>query len=146
MDTGFRILLLDDDTFMLELLTEMLDSLGYRNVRAESDARVALAALPGFAPDLLICDLSMPEMDGIEFLRAAAEARFAGSVVLLSGMDSGILRAAEMLAMAEGLTILGAISKPVARAALAALLEGAARQRQTRAGMHTGPTAHGDAK
>lgn len=146
MDTALRILLLDDDTFMLELLTEMLDSLGYRNVRAESDARVALAALPEFVPDLLICDLSMPEMDGIEYLRAAAEAKFAGSVVLLSGMDSGILRAAEMLAMAEGLTILGAVSKPVARPALAQLLEGAARQRQTRAAMRTSPAAHGDAK
>lgn len=146
MDTALRILLLDDDTFMLELLTEMLDSLGYSNVRAESDARAALAALPEFAPDLLICDLSMPEMDGIEYLRAAAEAKFAGSVVLLSGMDSGILRAAEMLAMAEGLTILGAVSKPVARAALAELLERAVRQRQTRARMPARPAAHGDAK
>ena len=142
MDSALRILLLDDDTFMLELLTEMLDGLGYGNVRAESDARVALTALPQFAPDLLICDLSMPEMDGIEFLRAAAEARFEGSVVLLSGMDSGILRAAEMLAMAEGLTILGACSKPVARTALAELLQGATRQRLAR----TGPGAHGDAK
>ena len=142
MDSALRILLLDDDTFMLELLTEMLDGLGYRSVRAESDARVALAGLPDFAPDLLICDLSMPEMDGIEFLRAAAEAKFEGSVVLLSGMDSGILRAAQMLAMAEGLTILGACSKPVARTALGDLLEGAARQRLAR----TGPAAHGDAK
>lgn len=146
MDTALRILLLDDDTFMLELLTEMLDGLGYRNVRAESDARAALAALPAFAPDLLICDLSMPEMDGIEYLRAAAEAKFQGGVVLLSGMDSGILRAAEMLAMAEGLTILGACSKPVSRAALAELLEQAGRQRQTLAQTGVRPAAHGDAK
>ena len=132
MNAALKILLLDDDTFMLALLTEMLDGLGYPNVRAESAARAALAALPGFAPDLLICDLSMPEMDGIEFLRAAAEAHFDGSVLLLSGMDSGILRAAEILALAQGLTILGACSKPVARTALADLLEQAARQRQIR--------------
>jgi len=150
MDTALRILLLDDDTFMLELLTEMLDGLGYTNVRAESDARAALAALPEFAPDLLICDLSMPEMDGIEYLRAAAEANFEGSVVLLSGMDSGILRAAEMLALAQGLTILGACSKPVPRVALADLLERAVRQRQNRdengAGMRSRPAAHGNSK
>ncbi|GGZ08120.1 response regulator [Pseudoduganella plicata] len=146
MDTALRILLLDDDTFMLELLTEMLDGLGYRNVRAESDARAALVALPEFAPDLLICDLSMPEMDGIEYLRAAAEAKFKGGVVLLSGMDSGILRAAETLAMAEGLTILGACSKPVPRTALAKLLEQAARQRQSLVETGVRPAAHGDAK
>ncbi|AVR95126.1 response regulator [Pseudoduganella armeniaca] len=142
MTTALRILLLDDDTFMLELLTEMLHGLGYDNVRAESDARRALAALPEFGPDLLICDLSMPDMDGIEYLRAAAEARFDGSVVLLSGMDSGILRAAETLAMAQGLTILGACSKPVPRTALADLLAQAWQQRQAR----PRPPAHGGVK
>ncbi|WEF31348.1 response regulator [Pseudoduganella chitinolytica] len=142
MTTALRILLLDDDPFMLELMTDMLQGMGYENVRAESDARRALAALPEFGPDLLICDLSMPDMDGIEFLRAAAEAHFDGSVVLLSGMDSGILRAAETLAMAQGLSILGACSKPVPRTDLADMLARAWQQREARAR----PPAHGGVK
>lgn len=123
MNHPLRILLLDDDAFMLEMLADTIAGLGYANVHAETDARTALAALPGFRPDLLVCDLSMPDMDGIEFLRAVAEQGFDGGVILLSGMDSGILRAAQTLAMAQGLTIVGACSKPLSRSALADLLE-----------------------
>lgn len=128
MNPALRIMLLDDDAFMLEMLQDMIGSLGYSHIHADSDARRALRALPLFRPDVLICDLSMPEMDGIEFLRTVAEGSFAGSVILLSGMDSGILRAAETLAMAQGLTILGACSKPLAQAALADLLALAGRR------------------
>lgn len=134
MDKALRILLLDDDAFMLEMLEDMVNGLGYANVHSATDAKAALRALPQFAPDLLICDLSMPDMDGIEFLRTVAEQHYTGSVVLLSGMDSGILRAAETLAMAQGLTILGARSKPLAVAELADLLALAASRPTSRSG------------
>jgi CheY-like chemotaxis protein len=137
MNDALRIMLLDDDAFMLELLQDMIGGLGYAHVHADTDARNALRTLPGFRPDVLICDLSMPEMDGIEFLRAVAEGGFGGGVILLSGMDSGILRAAETLAVAQGLTILGARNKPLTRAALADLL--------ARAGGRAAPV-HGDGK
>jgi CheY-like chemotaxis protein len=123
MNDTLRIQLLDDDVFMLRMLTDMIDDLGYSHVHADTDARSALKTLAAFRPDVLICDLSLPEMDGIEFLRAVAEQGYAGGVILLSGMDSGILRAAEMLAMAQGLTIVGACRKPLSAAALADLLE-----------------------
>ena len=122
MDHALRILLLDDDAFTLEMLRDMLSDLGCHDVHSETDARAALRALPSLGADLLICDLSMPEMDGIEFLRAVAEQDYRGSVILLSGMDSGILRAAQTLATAQGLAILGACSKPLSSRELAALL------------------------
>ncbi len=121
-DHALKILLLDDDAFMLELLQDLLGELGYGNVRAETTARAALQSLPQWRPELLICDLSMPEMDGIEFLRAVAGQDYAGGVILLSGMDSGVLRAARTLATAQGLAILGACAKPVQAAELAGLL------------------------
>lgn len=120
---SLRILMLDDDTFMLDLLAEMIAGLGPHQVLRETDARSCLVALAQLAPDLLICDLSMPDMDGIEFLRGAAERHYKGSVVLLSGMDTGVLRAAERLAQAHGLAILGACPKPLSSAALAGLLQ-----------------------
>lgn len=127
--TPLRILLVDDDPFMLSMLTDMLEDLGQLNVRSESDARQALLTLPQFRPDLLVCDLSMPDMDGIEFLRKAADSRFGGAVALLSGMDAGIRQAADTLARAHGLALLGTLAKPATPGALSELLAQAATRR-----------------
>jgi len=120
-----RVLLLDDDNFALEIMADMLADIGSFDVLRETDARHALSTLASARPGLLICDLSMPDMDGIEFMQAAAEAGFQGSVMLLSGMDPGVRRAAERLARAHGLKVLGAWQKPISgpdlRVALAAL-------------------------
>lgn len=118
-----RVMLLDDDPFMLELVHAMFDELGSFEVRRESDARRALRALPVDAPDLLVCDLALPGMDGIEFMQAAARTGFPGAVVLVSGMDPGVRCAAERLAMAHGLRVLGSFAKPLSLAALRAVVE-----------------------
>lgn len=139
-----RVLLLDDDNFTLEVIADMLADMGSFDVRCESHARRALQTLAIEPPGLLICDLSMPDMDGIEFMHAAAEAHFKGSVMLLSGMDEGVRRSAERLARAHGLNVLGAYKKPISaaelRAALAGLLgpDGAGD-----ANLHNGTTHYG---
>lgn len=116
-----RILIVDDEPFVLELLPEMLAQLGEFDVRAERDARRALLALDP-PPHLLICDLSMPDMDGIEFMHAASIAGFKGNVLLLSGMDSGVRMAAEHLALAHGLNVVGTYKKPLSREQLAGVI------------------------
>lgn len=110
-----RVLLLDDDAFMLDVLADMLGELGAFDVVSESHGERALDALRRHQPQLLICDLSLPEMDGIEFLQLAADAGFRGGVVLLSGMHPVVRKAAERLAEAHGLRILGAYKKPMER-------------------------------
>lgn len=130
-----RVLLLDDDRFMLELLADMIAGLGPHELRCETDGRRALVELRLRPPELLICDLSMPAMDGIDFLRAAAAQQYGGCVVLLSGVDGAVLRTAARLAEAQGLAILDACAKPLAGEALAALLARAA----ARCGVAAGP-------
>jgi len=128
-----RVLLLDDDAFMLALLTELVEELGLEQgpyqVYAETSSRQALASLRERAPHLLICDLAMPDMDGIEFLRCAAWEQFRGSVVLLSGVDEGVLQTARRLALAQGISVLDACPKPLQREQLAGLLARAAARR-----------------
>lgn len=121
-----RVLLLDDDAFMLEVLAEMITGLGPHDVVRETDGRRALIELRLRPPGLLICDLSMPVMDGIDFLRLAAAQQYGGCVVLLSGVDGAVLKTAARLAEAQGLVILDACAKPLGMEALTTLLERAA--------------------
>jgi len=121
-----RILLLDDDPFMLDLLADMIASLGEHTIVRETDGRRALIELRLRPPQLVICDLSMPVMDGIDFLRLAAAQQYQGGVVLLSGVDGAVLKTAARLAEAQGLAIIDACAKPMSLETLTGLLERAA--------------------
>jgi len=120
-----RILLLDDDGFMLRLLTRMLAQLGHTNVIAFEDGPKALQELhAGRAPiDLIVLDLNMPGMDGIEFIRQLAEYRYAGSVALASGENSRILESVNRLLQLSNISTLGHLRKPVQPQDLKALVE-----------------------
>jgi CheY-like chemotaxis protein len=64
-----RILVVDDSPFMIRLVTYMLESAGHETASAEN-GRVALDLIAKEAPDLVFLDTMMPEMDGMETLRA----------------------------------------------------------------------------
>jgi CheY-like chemotaxis protein len=64
-----RILIADDDPSSRELLRSILESCGYEVVEAEDGVQVMERA-PDFAPDLVILDIQMPNMDGLEAAKA----------------------------------------------------------------------------
>lgn len=110
-----NILVVDDESFVLNLTVRVLNKLGYESVQTANNGNVALGMLiTSEEPiDLIICDLNMPEMDGVEFLRYAAESEFKGGMILLSGEDQRMLETALELANAQHLNVLGAIPKPL---------------------------------
>jgi EAL domain-containing protein (putative c-di-GMP-specific phosphodiesterase class I)/CheY-like chemotaxis protein len=122
---GPRILVVDDDPFALKVLSRQLERLGCESVAVCERALDALALVeaPEAGVDLIFCDLDMPEMDGIELVRNLVRASYSGALVLVSGEGQRVLHAAESLARAHGLRILGARSKPVALGDLRDLLE-----------------------
>jgi len=116
------VLVVDDKQFSRTMVATALNSIGVENITSAADGQEALISLEAASADLVICDLNMPEMDGIEFLRHLAEAGFKGGVVLVSGEDRRILDTAESLAGAHNLNVLGAVEKPIKAATLADIL------------------------
>jgi EAL domain-containing protein (putative c-di-GMP-specific phosphodiesterase class I)/CheY-like chemotaxis protein len=122
--SAIRIMLLDDEPFMLKLIGRLLENLGFTAV---SPYVTGVAALDAFAgpsgpPELILLDLNMPEMDGIEFVRHLVERCYTGSLVLISGEDERMLQSATKLVQAHKIKVLGHLKKPVAPETLAALL------------------------
>lgn len=119
-----RILLIDDEPFALALLKQQLVGLGYEQVVPCAAPADGLASLQGDAGgfEVVFCDLRMPGMDGVEFLRHLGRLGYAGSLILTSGVEDRVLQTAKKLAQAHGLNVRGCLCKPISPAALRALL------------------------
>lgn len=119
-----KLLVVDDDDFILNLSARILGNIGYNDVTTVSDGMLAVEQLtdPKSQFDVVITDLNMPGMDGVELLRHVAECRFSGGIILLSGEDERILDTAHELARSHNLNVLGTIPKPLQPDALVKLL------------------------
>ncbi len=121
---NIRVLVLDDDKFLLEFVSHLLKELGVNEVFVAEDGAAGLFALSAQieAVDLLICDIEMPGMDGIEFLRHIADQKYSGKIVLFSGVEADLLKAIERLAIVRGLNVIGTLAKPVTIGSLTEIL------------------------
>ena len=117
-------LVVDDDSFSQEFFSEMLMALGVNDIHTASSGRLGLSTLAGLPrpPDVLICDIFMPDMDGIEFLSELAKQGYQGGIILVSGQDITVMAIAQDVARADGLKLLGAFTKPVPQSVLAQAL------------------------
>jgi EAL domain-containing protein (putative c-di-GMP-specific phosphodiesterase class I)/signal transduction histidine kinase/DNA-binding response OmpR family regulator/HPt (histidine-containing phosphotransfer) domain-containing protein len=119
------VLLVDDDYIMHRVVTVILNDLGIHRVHTALSGHRALEILEEMQNgiDIIICDLNMPEMDGIELTRHLSRQKYAGSLALLSGEDIRILKTVEKLAIEHELQVLGVLEKPVTLAKITQLLE-----------------------
>src|SRR5437867_3121596 len=69
------ILIVDDERSMVRLQEELLAHAGYTNLRSTSDSREVLGLCAAFQPDLILLDLRMPNLDGIEVLKQLKQQR-----------------------------------------------------------------------
>jgi EAL domain-containing protein (putative c-di-GMP-specific phosphodiesterase class I)/DNA-binding NarL/FixJ family response regulator len=112
---SLRMMVVEDQAVQRRIAVRMLRNLGVEDVEEAEDGLQALMLLKGRAtgPDIVLSDLRMPGMDGIEFLRELGQARPTTSVVLTSGLEPTLMGAAEAVARADGLDVLGTLEKPL---------------------------------
>ncbi|HLU62204.1 MAG TPA: sigma 54-interacting transcriptional regulator [Gammaproteobacteria bacterium] len=117
MRTKPQILLVDDDPGLLRLLSLRLESNGYA-VRTAKDGAMALAAVEAQRPDLVITDLRMENMDGLELLEALVRTAPGLPVILITAHGSipDAVRATQNGAF-------GFLTKPVEKSELLAQVE-----------------------
>ena len=120
-----KLMVVDDEEFVLNLSVRILNKLGCNDISTANNGNAAIenlvASTDGY--DVIICDLNMPEMDGVELLRHISEKDYRGGIVLLSGEDERMLETAKDLAKARNLNVLGAIPKPLKPDAIKNILE-----------------------
>lgn len=114
------ILLVDDDPTQIAILTAYFASQGVTGIKSAGDAARALTILAEeqAAFDLVVTDLQMPNMDGLEFLRHLKEQNFTGSLAIISSVQENLLEHAGRLAKLHGLELLGQIHKPFTKQTL----------------------------
>ncbi|WP_201220609.1 ATP-binding protein [Halochromatium roseum] len=119
---GLRVLVVDDNAEVVKSMIQLLTLMGYQanGVSNGSDALATIAVAP---PDLVLLDIGLPEMDGIEVARrlSAMAARASLKLVAMSGYAPGTLGDAAALFDAH-------LLKPAGRDALGALLSSEGRK------------------
>ncbi|WP_255458584.1 response regulator [Nitrospira sp. KM1] len=106
-DNPETILVIDDEQLVRDLLVQFLNLRGYRAVGAK-DGQHALDLTERTAPDLVLLDLFLPGMGGVEVLRRLRQSGFEGPVIVITGsQDEEVLEEAWALRPQE------VLSKPV---------------------------------
>jgi EAL domain-containing protein (putative c-di-GMP-specific phosphodiesterase class I)/ActR/RegA family two-component response regulator len=123
--TAHMVLVIDDDAIQREILSRILKLAGYTTILTAANGKEALECMAahGAYIGLLVCDLQMPGMDGMELLRHIGESAHKPAVIISSGTESRILSSVELMVKAVGLNVLGSLPKPVSREAMSRLLD-----------------------
>jgi EAL domain-containing protein (putative c-di-GMP-specific phosphodiesterase class I)/ActR/RegA family two-component response regulator len=112
---SLRTLIIDDDEFMLEVVEETLRSFGLSDMTRATSGKAALRVIDSSQQpiQLIVCDLNMENIDGIEFLRHLADRQCKAAILVLSASDARILHSVNALASEHDLRFLGSLRKPL---------------------------------
>ena len=122
---ALSVLVLEDHPFQRTATVSAVKRLGVSDVLAAADGTEALDLVRSQDTplDIVICDLQMDGMDGVEFIRRVGDDGLAKAVIVASGLDEGVVNAVEHLGNAQGLWVLGRLPKPLRLDALRDLLQ-----------------------
>ena len=115
-----KLFIVDDDPFTCDLLEAIAKPL-FLNIETFQSSRL-FSNVKINDDDIILLDLMMPNMDGIEVIRFLAKSNATATLVLISGYDRGVLHSAEALAQDHGLRVAKHFTKPIPTTELISLL------------------------
>lgn len=107
-----RVLIIDDDPRICRIIKRVANELGVESFATDDSALFESAYLE-YAPNIILMDLQMPKLDGVELLRKLADQDSRAAIILVSGMDKSVLETTEDLGKSLGLNMAGVIVKPI---------------------------------
>jgi len=125
----YRLLIVEDHPFQHEFLRNLFSNLGGFNVEAVWDGATALQRLNTHKYDLVVTDLFMPVMDGVQLIQGIARLADAPALALMSVASRRMLVSAGLVAKNLDLDVLGLISKPVDTCDIIRLRDGLDKRR-----------------
>lgn len=120
-----RVLIIDDDPLLCAVLRKLFEGHGSVTVDEAGSGRAAqnLIEAASCPYDLTTLDLSMPDVDGFEFLSYLKRRNVETRILIISSLPATVIRMAETLADFSTLNAIGHLRKPVSASALDAILK-----------------------
>lgn len=106
------VLVIDDDESSALLFSRVASRCGLTTATALSGS-AARARMQDELPDVVVLDMVMPDMDGIEMVKWLTERGFMGTLIVVSGFSELYMQAAATLARARGITDVKLLTKPI---------------------------------
>ncbi|HEX3574229.1 MAG TPA: response regulator [Rhodopila sp.] len=116
-----KILVIDDESSITKIIAKIASDLGFI-VRTLNQAATAFEVFEEFQPDILILDLIMPDVDGIDVLNQVLAAGTGAKVVVMSGYGKSYLQLGKAVAEFHAHPDVTTLAKPFRRTDLIALL------------------------
>jgi EAL domain-containing protein (putative c-di-GMP-specific phosphodiesterase class I)/FixJ family two-component response regulator len=107
------VLIVDDSPSQLLQLTQLCQLLPISRVRTARNGEEALQAMQRELPSLLLLDLEMPKVDGVQVLQRMAREGLVTPIVVASAKDPMLIATVELMGRELGLPVLGALKKPL---------------------------------
>jgi EAL domain-containing protein (putative c-di-GMP-specific phosphodiesterase class I) len=106
------VFIIDDEKQVAEMLAEVVELAGFSS-SVYMDARHFFDEKAYSDESIILLDLNMPAMDGVEVIRQLSIQNCRASLILMSGYDMSVLHSAEKLAHAHKLDIISSLTKPI---------------------------------
>lgn len=114
-----KLIVVDDEVGLADFVCDVAEMAGFETEQFNDAAK--FKEQYDKCADVLILDLMMPGVDGIEVIRYLAEINCNAQLILVSGFDQSVLYSAQKLAIERGLNFVGSLGKPFRQKELLAI-------------------------